>query len=61
MPYERARAHYELGRHLPSGDRSPLDLDWRDHLEQARAEFEAIGCRTDLAAIQSLMAATTSR
>jgi predicted ATPase/DNA-binding SARP family transcriptional activator len=50
MPYELARAHYELGRHLTPGDRSPLDLDWRDHLEQAMAEFEAIGCRTDLAA-----------
>jgi hypothetical protein len=61
MPYELARAHYELGRHLTPGDRSPLDLDGRDHLEQASAEFEAIGCRTDLAAIQSLMAAITSR
>ena len=61
MPYELARAHYEFGRHLGPGDRSPLDMDGREHLDRARAGFEAIGCRTDLAAVETLMAASTPR
>ena len=60
MPYELARAHYEFGRHLSRGDRSPLGLEGREHLDRARAGFEAIGCRTDLAAVETLMAASPS-
>ena len=44
MPYELARAHYELGRHLAVGDRA-------GHLERARSIFETLGCQADLAAI----------
>ena len=51
MPYELARAHYELGRHLAVGERSPLGLDRAGHLERARSIFEALGCQADLAAI----------
>jgi hypothetical protein len=60
-PYELARAHYELGRHLGPEDRSPLDLHGREHLDRARAGFEAIGCRTDLAAVEALTATSPSR
>jgi predicted ATPase/DNA-binding SARP family transcriptional activator len=60
-PYELARAHYELGRHLGPEDRSPLDLHGREHLDRARAGFEAIGCRTDLDAVESLTATSPSR
>jgi hypothetical protein len=48
MPYELARAHHELGRHLTAGKRSPLGLDQAGHLERARAGFQAIGCGGDL-------------
>jgi hypothetical protein len=44
MPYELARAHYELGRHLDRGQRSPLGLDRAGHLDRARDGFRAIGC-----------------
>jgi predicted ATPase/DNA-binding SARP family transcriptional activator len=37
MPYELARAHHELGRHLAAGERSPLGLDRAGHLERGRA------------------------
>ena len=47
MPWELANAHHELGRHLATGERSPLDLDRTEHLDRARSTFEALGCRTD--------------
>jgi hypothetical protein len=43
MPYEVARAHHELGRHLAPGRRSPLGLDAAAHLAAATAGFAAIG------------------
>ncbi|WP_238015280.1 BTAD domain-containing putative transcriptional regulator [Dactylosporangium sp. AC04546] len=39
MPYELARAHHELARHLAEGRRSPLGLDRAAHLDRARAAF----------------------
>jgi hypothetical protein len=48
MPYELARAHYELGRHLAGTARSPLGLDRAGHLERAAAGFRAAGCTADL-------------
>jgi hypothetical protein len=48
MPYELARAHHELGRHLAAGKRSPLGLDRAGHLERALAGFQAIGCGGEL-------------
>jgi hypothetical protein len=39
MPYELARAHDELGRHLADGERSPLGLDRAGHLERVLAGF----------------------
>jgi predicted ATPase/DNA-binding SARP family transcriptional activator len=50
MPWELANAHHQLGRHLAAGERSPLDLDQTEHLEQARSIFAALGCRTELLA-----------
>jgi predicted ATPase/class 3 adenylate cyclase len=47
MPWELANAHHQLGRHLATGERSPLGLDRTGHLDRARSTFEALGCRTD--------------
>ncbi|HTE70557.1 MAG TPA: hypothetical protein VK942_17660 [Actinomycetes bacterium] len=47
MPWELARAHHQLGRHLAAGERSPLGLDRIEHLDRARSTFTALGCRTD--------------
>ena len=41
MPYERARAHARLGRHLPGTER-------RNHLERALALFEQYGAKPDV-------------
>jgi predicted ATPase/DNA-binding SARP family transcriptional activator len=60
MPYELARAHFELGRHLDAGQRSPLGLDRAGHLERALAGFEAAGCGADLRRVQALAELTTS-
>jgi hypothetical protein len=54
MPYELARAHFELGRQLAGDERSPLGLDRSGHLERAAAGFEAMDCRADLATVQAL-------
>jgi hypothetical protein len=54
MPYELARAHYELGRHLGPKERSPLRLDGAGHLALAAATFTSIGCRADLGAAQAI-------
>jgi hypothetical protein len=48
MPYERARAHDELGRRLAPGQRSPLGLDSSGHLASAGAGYRALGCRAEL-------------
>jgi predicted ATPase/class 3 adenylate cyclase len=47
MPWELAHAHHQLGRHLATGERSPLGLDQTEHLNLARSTFAALGCRTD--------------
>jgi hypothetical protein len=60
MPYELARAHHELGRHLAVGERSPLGLDRAGHLERALAGFQAAGCGADRRRVQALAASTTS-
>jgi hypothetical protein len=54
MPYELARAHYELGRHLAPGERSPLGLDRAGHLDLALAGFRAAGCGADLRRARAL-------
>jgi hypothetical protein len=41
-PYEQARAHFEIGRHLPFDA-----LPRRAHLERAVMLFEGLGCATD--------------
>jgi predicted ATPase/class 3 adenylate cyclase len=46
MPWELARAHYELGRHLAGGERSSLGLQKTEHLDRARSILEALGCGT---------------
>jgi adenylate cyclase len=43
MPYELARAHFESGRHLKPGQRSPLGLDRAGHLDRATAGFRGTG------------------
>jgi hypothetical protein len=60
MPYELARAHFELGRHLTPGQRSPLGLDRAGHLDQAAAGFRTTGCSADLRRAQALAGLTTS-
>jgi predicted ATPase/DNA-binding SARP family transcriptional activator len=60
MPYELARAHHELGRHLAAGERSPLGLDRAEHLERALAGFQAAGCGADRRHVQALAASTIS-
>jgi predicted ATPase/DNA-binding SARP family transcriptional activator len=47
MPWELANAHHQLGRHLATGERSPLGLDRTEHLDLAQSTFAALGCRTD--------------
>ena len=47
MPWELAHAHYQLGRHLTTGERLRLGLDRTEHLDQAMSAFAALGCRTD--------------
>jgi predicted ATPase/class 3 adenylate cyclase len=46
MPWELARAHYELGRHLAGSENSPLGRQKAEHLDQARGILEALGCGT---------------
>ncbi|MET8306790.1 BTAD domain-containing putative transcriptional regulator [Micromonospora sp. NPDC005173] len=60
MPYELARAHHELGRHLAAGQRSALGLNRAEHLERAIAGFEIAGCRGDLRRVQALAGLTVS-
>jgi predicted ATPase/DNA-binding SARP family transcriptional activator len=60
MPYELARAHHELGRHLAAGERSPLGLDRAGHLERALAGFQAAGCSADLRRVRALAASIAS-
>jgi predicted ATPase/DNA-binding SARP family transcriptional activator len=59
MPYELARAHHEIGRHLDARERSPLGLDRAEHLERALAGFRAAGCSADLRRVQALAGLTT--
>jgi predicted ATPase/DNA-binding SARP family transcriptional activator len=54
MPYELARAHYELGRHLTSEERSPAGLDRASHLELAMTGFRTAGCSADIRRVQAL-------
>ena len=60
MPYELARAHHELGRHLAPGERSPLGLDRAAHLERAVAGYRTAGCGADVRRVQALDEQTTS-
>jgi predicted ATPase/DNA-binding SARP family transcriptional activator len=60
MPYELARAHHDLGRHLTPGQQSPLGLDMAGHLEQATAGFHTAGCAADLRRVQALDGPTAS-
>jgi hypothetical protein len=61
MPWELARAHYELGRHLEADDRSPIGLDRDEHLDEARSILESLGCRTNLADIERTGSALRER
>jgi hypothetical protein len=46
MPWELARSHHELGRHLADSGRSPLGHKKTEHLDQARSILESLGCGT---------------
>jgi predicted ATPase/DNA-binding SARP family transcriptional activator len=59
MPYELARAHHELGRHLTPGQRSPLGLDRTAHLAHAITGYHATHCHADLHHIQTLVGLPT--
>ncbi|MDP8987184.1 MAG: AAA family ATPase [Actinomycetota bacterium] len=52
MPYEAARAHYEIGRHLPEADPAR-----RLHLEQASQLFAGLGAEDDVARARGALAA----
>ena len=49
-PYERGRAHYEMGRVLPRGD-----LDRRRHLDQALALLEPLAAMWEVQRIRKLL------
>jgi tetratricopeptide (TPR) repeat protein len=49
-PYESARAHLELGRHL-----DPAALDRRQHLRRAEESFLELGCSADAERARSLL------
>jgi tetratricopeptide (TPR) repeat protein len=48
LPYEQARAHFEIARHLPPDDHQRLA-----HLDSARALFEQLGCGDELACVDA--------
>ncbi|HEX8201814.1 MAG TPA: hypothetical protein VF590_15165, partial [Isosphaeraceae bacterium] len=51
MPYEQARAHFEMGRHLGPGDPAR-----RRHLERAEELFTRLGAAPDLARVREVLA-----
>src|SRR6185295_17781600 len=55
MPYELARAHLEIGRHLEPD--SPER--WR-HLSDAAAIFDRLGCVSELARARALQGVTST-
>ncbi|MDQ3978319.1 MAG: hypothetical protein M3314_02040, partial [Actinomycetota bacterium] len=55
MPYEAARAHYEIGRHL--GEAEPAR---RFHLERAAELFRDLGAEDDAARATGALATTTA-
>jgi hypothetical protein len=50
MPCERGRAHYQIGRHLPSAHPSRLT-----HLTRAAEIFADIGALQELAQVQAAL------
>lgn len=48
LRYERARADFEIGRHLPEGESRAA------HLRQAREQFERLGCAVELERLRQL-------
>jgi tetratricopeptide (TPR) repeat protein len=46
-PYEEARAHLEIARHLAAGD-----AEWTTHMESAQVLFEQTGCAEGLTLLQ---------
>jgi tetratricopeptide (TPR) repeat protein len=52
-PYERARAHLEIGRHLP-----PDAVERRRHLNEAVTLLEQLGCAPDLERARAALART---
>jgi hypothetical protein len=55
MPVEQGLAHFEMGRHLPTGDPARTA-----HLEQARALFERTGRRYMAERAERLLAAAAA-
>jgi len=55
MPYELARAHYELGRRLAPDERSPLGFYRSGHLERALAAYRDAGCVAELQHAETLI------
>jgi eukaryotic-like serine/threonine-protein kinase len=55
MPYEMARAHIEIGRHLAPD----TPERWR-HLSDAAAIFDRLGCTWELARVRALQADTST-
>jgi len=50
LPYESARAHYEIGRHL-----EPTHPDRSAHLTRAEAEFRRLLIEPDIRRVHALL------
>jgi hypothetical protein len=55
MPYQQARAHYEIGRHLPSGQKGGGGLNYQAHLQRAYDLFAELEAAYDLARVEPLL------
>ncbi|MBE7554248.1 MAG: hypothetical protein HS126_24560 [Anaerolineales bacterium] len=55
MPYEQGRAHFELGRRLPSKQSAKDGLSSQEHLQQAANIFAQLGAVYDLEQVNTVL------
>jgi eukaryotic-like serine/threonine-protein kinase len=55
MPYQQARAHYEIGRHTPSDQKARDGLSRQEHLQRAYDIFDNLGTAYDLARVEAML------
>jgi predicted ATPase/class 3 adenylate cyclase len=51
MPYDQARVHYQIGRHLGEGETTKEGWGRREHLNRAAELFARFGAKYDLACV----------